>query len=301
MANQTTPYADIVSGIEALAGDSLTTTEKSRLKHIINRRARVAYRLYDSWPEWTVVKEQRLVRGDGGVEKEPTDADGDATGENLVDTFLDFHELEPFNDRSRTSFDFYEQSDRGYPVGYSRTYDSDATIGLSQILPGLAGGDVPIWIYTSDSHNLKANDYIKLSGVSNDNTDVNKEWKVTTVASDTLFYVDLGSGASVAGSYDVSAATLMAPQVWCSYKKRLTVTYGDGSGETTTVPRRWADYLIQAGYADFLRSDGQTEKAMAEEQVAQEIIDREIYMLDRSPNFLGHKIRVSTHTARGNR
>ena len=101
--------------------------------------------------------------------------------------------------------------------------------------------------------------------------------------------------------FDATSAILQVPQVWCSYKTRLTDTYGDGVGETSTVPRRWTDYLIRASYADFLRSDGQSEKAGREEAIAQEVIDREIYMLDRQPNFNAHKIRMSTHAAKGRR
>jgi len=45
------------------------------------------------------------------------------------------------------------------------------------------------------------------------------------------------------------------------------------------VPNFLLDYLVQGSYADFLRGDGQTEKAMVEEQNAEMILVKEIDMV----------------------
>ena len=310
MAAQTDSYSSVVSGIEALAGDSLTDIEKARLKFIINQRARVAYRLFDAWPEFTTVKEQRIVRGDGGVDKVDVDGIGTEVGNDHIDTFLQFYEKEPFDDQSVCEFDHYEQDDKGYPVGYEDAYSSNDDLWMfsAYIAAGLLVFQATSF-YNTAGHPFNEGDKFKLSGftqLTGDAFDINGLiW--------TVFSTDKWTGSATApGSIDIATATysptipfssddLVYPQVWCSYKERLTATYGDAVGETSTVPRRWTDYLIRASYADFLRADGQSEKALAEEAIAQELLDREIYMLDRQPNFNAHKIRMATHASRGRR
>jgi hypothetical protein len=299
MAEQTDSYSTVVSGIEALAGDSLTDTEKARLKFIINQRARVAFRLFDSWPEFMTVKEQRIVRGDGGVDSVVLDSVGSDAGLNHVDTFLRFYESEPFEDQTVVEFDHYEQSDKGYPVGYENSYGDDLSLSVA----GAYWSGTTLQIQGTVNSQLNLGDKIKLSGLASSVVpDVNGvELTISGFFGYTIF-LDVSEYGSYSHNYTLTSSVgVYAPEVWCSYKTRLTDTYGDGVGETATVPRRWTDYLIRASYADFLRSDGQSEKAGREEAIAQEVIDREIYMLDRQPNFNGHKIRMSTHAAKGRR
>jgi len=57
--------------------------------------------------------------------------------------------------------------------------------------------------------------------------------------------------------------------VFVTYRAELDVAYGTGSGQTATVPEEWFDYLAHGAYADWLRSEGQTEKAALEDAVAE--------------------------------
>jgi len=298
MAEQTETYANIVSGVEALAGDSLTSTELSRLKSLINHRARVAYRLYDEWPEFTVTKDQRQVRGDGGVNDVVEGYGGADAGENHVDTWSGFYESEPFDRMTAPTFEHYEQSGKAYPVGYEPTYDPDIALSFNY----LQRAAFTLLMSTTTNHNLEVGDKFKISGATftGDNApDPNIEHVVASVSNANALYVDLTSdGFSGVEVYGISDAVLQLPHIWCSYTTRLADTYGDGDGETATVPRRWADYLIRATYADFLRSDGQAEKAAIEDALAQEVLDREIYMLDRANSLQGPRVRVHTHASR---
>ena len=58
MAVQTETYANIIERVQALIGDDLTTRELARLKALINRRARYAYKRYDAWPTFFSGKKQ---------------------------------------------------------------------------------------------------------------------------------------------------------------------------------------------------------------------------------------------------
>jgi len=95
--------------------------------------------------------------------------------------------------------------------------------------------------------------------------------------------------------YDQIAWASNLPEYWCSYKSQLTNYYGDGAGETSTVPVEFQEYAVHGAYADWLRMEGQNGKALAEEQFARESLERQlerIYYTSGSPvvssNFNTH-------------
>ena len=52
--------------------------------------------------------------------------------------------------------------------------------------------------------------------------------------------------------------------------------YGDEAGDEQNIPNIFFEYMVQGAYADFLRGDGQTEKATVEEQNAEALLIQEI-------------------------
>jgi hypothetical protein len=48
-----------------------------------------------------------------------------------------------------------------------------------------------------------------------------------------------------------------------------TGLYGNDSGDNENIPFRFFEYMAFGAYADFLRGDGQTEKAQVEDQNAE--------------------------------
>lgn len=79
----------------------------------------------------------------------------------------------------------------------------------------------------------------------------------------------------------IIAGTLAPTSAWVTYKKQFTDTYGDGTGGTTdTVPDEWFEYLAHGTYADFMRAEGQQEKAALADQEAFEILQDELMRLD---------------------
>lgn len=69
--------------------------------------------------------------------------------------------------------------------------------------------------------------------------------------------------------------TVASQGAYVTYKRALPSSYGNDAGEDPNIPKEWADIIIQLVFADWLRAEGQTEKAVAEEQIAEE------YMLDQ--------------------
>jgi len=70
-------------------------------------------------------------------------------------------------------------------------------------------------------------------------------------------------------------------------------SYGDGGGETSTLPRFLERYLLLATISDWYKSDGQLEKSMQQEQMAEETLALEIDRVERLEGM--NKISVNTY------
>jgi hypothetical protein len=91
--------------------------------------------------------------------------------------------------------------------------------------------------------------------------------------------------------YDImvtaSGATLVSgdlnpTEAFVTYKAQLTDTYGDGSGESTTIPAEWYQYMAHGTYADYLRAEGQQEKSVIADQEAELLLQDELIRLDEN-------------------
>lgn len=70
--------------------------------------------------------------------------------------------------------------------------------------------------------------------------------------------------------------------IFATYKKAMSITYGTGGGETSDVPEEWWEYMAQGAYADWLRSEGQTEKAVVEEAIAADLLNQQLEKVSRN-------------------
>jgi hypothetical protein len=89
--------------------------------------------------------------------------------------------------------------------------------------------------------------------------------------------------------YDImvtaAGATLVAgntspTEAFVTYKKQFTETFGDGSGESTAIPAEWFQYMAHGTYADYLRAEGQQEKAALADQEADMLLQEEMIRID---------------------
>lgn len=84
----------------------------------------------------------------------------------------------------------------------------------------------------------------------------------------------------------IEPSTLNGVNVFVTYRKDLRSEinsgsatsgyYGDEAGDEQNVPNFFFEYLVHSSYANFLRGDGQTEKAVIEEQNAEAMLMQEI-------------------------
>jgi len=69
-----------------------------------------------------------------------------------------------------------------------------------------------------------------------------------------------------------------------------TGLYGDESGDTSNIPFRFFEYMAFGAYADFLRGDGQTQKAQVEDQNAEMILRQEIDIVRNQSRQFRHDV-----------
>lgn len=107
------------------------------------------------------------------------------------------------------------------------------------------------------------------------------------------FYVE-GDGAHLVIGADT------ATTAWVTYRIVNDAIYGTGSTDTPNVPKEWFDYLAYGAYADAMRMDGQTEKAVVADQEANDILTTQLIRVsERCPSFL--TTQISTNANRQNR
>ena len=88
------------------------------------------------------------------------------------------------------------------------------------------------------------------------------------------------------------------PEYWVTYKAALVDTYGDGSGEVPDVPLEFFEFGVHGAYADWLRGEGQTDKAVVEERFASEHLERQLEKIHTQAGSPYLWSRFSTHSTR---
>lgn len=110
--------------------------------------------------------------------------------------------------------------------------------------------------------------------------------------------------------YDImvtaSGATLVVgdldpTEAFVTYKAQLSDTYGDGAGETSAIPAEWYQYLAHGTYADYLRAEGQQEKAALADQEAEGLLQDELIRIDEQHTLQLVANRIFTNANMQNR
>ena len=102
------------------------------------------------------------------------------------------------------------------------------------------------------------------------------------------FYVDSN------GAHILNLTTADASSAFVTYKKELE----QFTAISTNIPGEWFAFIAHTAYADFLRMDGQHDKALTEEQVAQSYIAMELEKVDNMMNNNTALKRFSTYINR---
>jgi hypothetical protein len=84
--------------------------------------------------------------------------------------------------------------------------------------------------------------------------------------------------------------------VWVTCKTQFLDTYAPAPGNTTPIPNEWFEYIAHGTYSDYLRAEGQQERAMVAEQEANEILLDELMRLDEQHTQTIISNRISTNS-----
>ena len=110
----------------------------------------------------------------------------------------------------------------------------------------------------------------------------------TTTYGEYQFTVDQNGASVIAGTANPTSA-------YVTYKAQLQDRYGNTSGFTSIIPSEWFEYLAHGTYADYLRAEGQQEKAALADQEANEILLDELMKLDEQHTQTIISNRISTN------
>ena len=107
------------------------------------------------------------------------------------------------------------------------------------------------------------------------------------------------------GAHILNLTTADADSAFVTYKKELTdipSTWDlDGDKSTQEIPLEFFYYIAHSVYADFLRMDGQHDKALIEEQVADKYLANELEKTDQVMNNNTVKKRFNTYVSKQSR
>lgn len=107
-----------------------------------------------------------------------------------------------------------------------------------------------------------------------------------TSAQEFDYSVGFTGATLVIGSLDVESA-------FVTYKVSCPFGFGNGDqGEDGAIPQEWFQYLAHGVYSDFLRGEGQQEKAMAAEMEANDKLQDELLRISDSGmlNLIANKV-----------
>jgi hypothetical protein len=236
---KTRPYSDLFDLVQALCGVVFASIETGRIKALINRRAKKAYRATNYWTRFLVIGEGRYMSADpvGATSLVPnvgyfidsvgtTDFKLIGADENLIGKYFVATAAGNGTGTARPALNYVPYSEDG-------KRDIDTFLRIQKTQPWLSASvqDYDFTVYSN--------------------------------------------GATII------CGNLNPAQAWVTYKADFPDTFGPSAGtDTTEIPDEWFEYLAHATYADYLRAEGQQERAALADQEADLILQDELMRLD---------------------
>ena len=298
---------DLYDTISALSGTAdFTTTEKSWLLSLANRRLREAFITTDIWPRYLVAYEPRTMKN----QVVPVTEDGFyifGAGTDDVDGLYKLNGTQ----NSSAAYTVYDSNDVAL---HSLIYSGSATTW--NIIAGVpSSGNAALYTNTTSTNSTTdtANATVEENSWSVVGAGVASAPIVRDLAPiDTFirahrtrpFYnqssTEYDYSVQSDGMHVLNVADTSESKVWVTYKKRyteLTTLDTDGVLGSVEVPLEFFDWLIHSTFTDFLRLDGQTSKAVIEESFAKGLLENEIEVAERVSNNNTVLQRIRTHTS----
>lgn len=310
----TRPYSECLAETLALCGipDS-SPVEVARIKVFINKRARRAFAESDYWPRFYHVGEERICSEDGLLPYAQS-------GKNTIKTCLRLHATEPFATCGASEYRDFVAENNGFQIqGYCpHLLTKNAPYQISTdffLIPAIQGryeyaGDVgpalngdifPFFRSTSNNDYYIYPSVIAITPTSDSSVRwmlgsfSGPNWTSGALSYDTPDAAN-GNYTSTNGAAGTPTVTLIPTySVFVTYRSAFTEKYGDADGENPEVPEEWFGYMAYGAYADWLRSEGQQEKAAAADVEAYDQLLPSLEDLDRQSGSLVHT-RTVNHT-----
>jgi hypothetical protein len=315
--------SDLFDTVEALAGvNDFTTEEKANLVDLANRRAVMAYNTSPMWDRYVVVGSERNVSSfeitGGTFENGLYFRYGKS--EYTTGKFNDvFTQMNAQNSSAR-SYVMRQNSDGKWILGafaYSRDPQTDivtytsGTVVATQVDNGILSSptEVKEWTFTGSLSNLFVNrkqvvPYEDVHESNNSSTvrvlreqiiDFIRIHKDQAFLNQSTTEYDFYADSDGANILNITSGT---HKVFVTFKKRIDPQNNPSKGVLissysigNSVPGEFFNYIAHGTYADFLRMDGQHDKAAFEEQKADMFLATELERIDiiNNNNSLNHK------------
>jgi len=240
---QTRTYADLFELVSALCGVTFATIEEPRIRALMNRRAVRAYKSSNYWTRYIKIGEERRLSGDSAAVT--TTVSGSSY---YIATVGD------------TNFTLIGADSNTIGVYFTAT---GAGTGTGTVFPAL--DYLP---YTQTGLNT-IDSFLRVFVYAPFKTMGSQEYQYT-----------VGSDGA-----ELISGTVSPSSAFVAYKSVLTfsTTAGATSQSLTSsslIPEEWFEYIAHGTYADYLRAEGQQEKAAVADAEASEILLDELMKLD---------------------
>ena len=285
MTNRT--YSDLYSLISSLSGVSnFNPSEKGSILNFVNRRAYQAYRQNKVWQRYIVGAQARPAVGNV-ISTTFTPASKNINTASRADKLVTI--------KCTASVDFVE----GMYVtvsGLTGSVDPNGSYQVVSVSTGSINNDTFTYNLTTGTgvENYTGSGSVIANSVPEIDS-FNRIWSSNPLninsAIEYEFWVG-SDGANVINNYTDLGG------FWVGYLKKWEGPYTDSS---TNIPLEFFEYIAHAAYADFLRMDGQIDKAIAEENVAQQYLLIELDKAETQRNNNALYRRISTYVSRQSR
>jgi hypothetical protein len=282
---QNKSYSDLLTLVQALSGvDAFTTLEQSKVLSMANRRLYEAYDFSPTWPRYIVGAQVRpavnnvIAREYDNVAgiRASSSASRSATTVTIVCT-------------AAVTF----ASGMSVTIsGLSGTVTPNGTFTVTGIQTTNVENDTFTYSLSSGSGSETYSGTAAVSPVAiADIADFNRIWNANPFSTNGFceyeFFVD-SDGATIINNATSNLG------FWVGYKKEWPGPYTTVS---TDLPLEFFYYAAHATYADFLRMDGQVDKAIAEEQIAMNYLMLELSKAQNQRNNNALFRRISTYVS----
>jgi hypothetical protein len=316
---QTRTYGDLFKLIQSLAGVStFAPTETDDIANLINRRYSEAYNTIQMWPRYLVSSEKRTINAytlAGATSSTSTSVNQDYKFLGANDGNVGTLETNVYQGVTTSTVIIYKNSSNAWVVetGASATIQTDGNYRVVAGTTEFTEADtikkdllenVETFTPRAGSDTLQVTPKNLIPYVQSGNDTIGEFIRVhrtRAFLNNSSLEYDFFVDAEGANILNVSSTTDAVAFV--TYKKIFVpfTTVADYTTSTEEVPGEFFHYIAHAAYSDFLRMDGQHDKAQLEQQNAQQYLALELERVDVIMNQNTVNKRFSTHVNRQSR